>query len=182
MFLKINNIKMTCYDSFQGKMFLNLFFVVKSNPSILNYKLCTDQLGGLLGCFSDKAPCLPSKVVFRQRPFSIKGCLPSKSVFKKSLFSIKGSLLSKIVFQQRSSSIKGHVPSKVCSIKVCFIPKIILHQRVFSIKLCLPLKFIFHQPNRNLQLTCWLKYNRSDVGKNGWKTKNLNYGSNVWSY
>ena len=72
----------------------------------------------------------PSKDVFHQRLFSIKGGVPS-DVYHKRLSPIKGCLPSKVVFHlrffsmknvfhQRLSSNKGHLQSKVYYIKCVF--------------------------------------------------------------
>ena len=61
---------------------------------------------------------MSSKVVFRQRSFSLKGFLPPKVVFHQMSSYIKG---------------KGHLPSKA-----------FLHQRLAFFKECLPLSVISH--------------------------------------
>ena len=53
---------------------------------------------------------LPSKVVFHQRSYSVKGHLPSKVIFRQRLSSVKGRLPSNVVLRQRSSSVKGRPP------------------------------------------------------------------------
>ena len=68
---------------------------------------------------------LLSKVVFRQRSFSVKDRLPSK------VSSVKDRLPSKVVFRQRSSSVKGRLPSKV-----------VFRQRLSSVKGRLPSKVL----------------------------------------
>ena len=70
---------------------------------------------------------LPSKVIFRQRSFSIKGHLPSKVILRQRLSFVNGCLLTKFVFRQRSSSVKD-----------CFLSKVIFCQRSSSIKSHLP--------------------------------------------
>ena len=45
-----------------------------------------------------------------------KKCLPLKIIFHPRLYSIKGHLPSKVIFHQKMSFIKGHIPSKVASI------------------------------------------------------------------
>ena len=69
--------------------------------------------------------CFPTKIVFHQRLFSIKGHLQSKCC-----------LPLMVIFNQRSSNIKGHFPSKISSIKGHLQSKVIFHPRSSSIKGC----------------------------------------------
>ena len=56
---------------------------------------------------------LPSKVVFKWRPSSIKGYPPWKVVFHQRVSSIKGHFTIKVVYHQRLPSIKSHLKLKI---------------------------------------------------------------------